>query len=92
MSHRPDDRALAIASRVAAILSMVVPTILVFISIPLYLHRQYKGALFYLVVAAINVSTTVYLQRRAERRRQAFQAKFKELERLMYDEERKKTE
>ena len=77
------DRHLAIAQRIATILSIAVPTLLVFMAIPLYLHRQYTAALFYLALAAINVSTTVYLERRAERRRRALHAELKTLQRLL---------
>lgn len=74
-----EDQRLTIAIRLSDALGLVIPVVLVLLAVYRYLHRDYKHALFLLGLATGNVSFTLYLQRRAERQRRAFQAKLEAL-------------
>jgi hypothetical protein len=77
------ERHLRIVSRIADTLSFVVPTILAFIALWSYIHRDYWRVLFNVGLIAINIGTTTYLQRRTERRRRQFAAELRVLDTLL---------
>lgn len=75
-----NEERLALVTRLNDALTIIVPVVLLFLTVFFYLHRQYVAALSYLAIATGNVSVTILLQRRLERRRQATDAAIQAIE------------
>ena len=82
MSTR-EDRLLRVMEHVTNVLSIAVPALLLFLCVLSYVRRDYGRSLFLLGATVFNVGSTMYLQRRHERRRREWEARWRELERRM---------
>jgi len=78
-----EDRLLRVMERVTNVLSIAVPATLLFLCVLCYIRRAYGQALFLLGATVFNVGSTMFLQRRHERRRREWAAKLRELEEMM---------
>jgi len=76
-------RHLRFVERVTNVLSVAVPAWIIGMGVLAYVQRSYWPALFNFGLAAFNIGTTIWIQRRIERRRRRFETEMRVLERLM---------